>query len=99
MVSSTTPTPNSDKSRLQITLTRAEIATLNSRARRYGYSGAAALARALCRLLIFATDYHSSPADEADTHSSIMEQFAEYADHLAADYGNKPTRHNNKQIY
>lgn len=99
MVSSTTPTPNSDKSRLQITLTRAEIATLNSRARRYGYSGAAALARALCRLLIFATDYHDTRADDADDTATIMEQFAEYADHLAADYGNKPTRHNNKQIY
>lgn len=91
---------NAPKKRLQTLLDAAEFDTLTRRARRYGFRNAGALARALCRLLIYAADYHRSTlADDADDNATIMDIFAAYSDHLAADYDNKPVRHNNSQKY
>lgn len=90
---------NAPKKRLQTLLDAAEFDTLTRRARRYGFRNAGALARALCRLIIHATDYHDTRADDADDNATIMDIFAAYSDHLAADYDNKPVRHNNSQKY
>ena len=90
---------NAPKSRIMVLLTAAEYATLRRRARRYGFRSVSALTRGVCRLIIHATDYHDTRADDADDNATIMDIFAAYSDHLAADYDNKPVRHNNSQKF
>ena len=75
--------------RIQINIDSSELDKLQRRGRRYGFRSAGALARALCRLFIHATDGH-----EGD-NLTIEEQFRALSDAQAPRYGDVPVRHNN----